>query len=79
MRQFAAAESRPWATACGARIAHLAAKCCQMLPNAAKMLVNFFLTQFLKKEPLIYKVLPPLFIIINNGNGSYFINLINDI
>ncbi len=31
MRQFAAPWSRPWATARGARIAHLAAKCCQML------------------------------------------------
>src|SRR6266567_7140777 len=41
MRQFAAPWSRPWATGRGARIAHLAAKCCQMLPNAAKMLVNF--------------------------------------
>ena len=40
MQQFAAPKSRPWATACGARIAHLAAKCCQMLPNAAKCWKN---------------------------------------
>ena len=37
------------------------------------------LLQLLKGKPLIYKVplLPP--IIVNNGNGSYFINLINNI
>jgi hypothetical protein len=37
------------------------------------------LLQLLKSEPLTYKVPPPPFIIINNGNSSYFINLINDI
>jgi hypothetical protein len=37
------------------------------------------LLQPLKDKPLIYKIpLLPL-IIINNSNGSYFINLINDI
>ena len=37
------------------------------------------LLQFLKREPLIYKVPPPPPIIIDNGNGSYFIDLIDDI
>ena len=37
------------------------------------------LLQPLKSKPLIYKILPPPFIIIDNGNGSYFINLINNI
>ena len=37
------------------------------------------LLQPLKGKPLIYKVLPLLPIIINNGDGSYFINSINDI
>jgi hypothetical protein len=36
------------------------------------------LLQPLKSEPLIYKVPPLPFIIINNGNGSYFINLIDN-
>jgi hypothetical protein len=36
------------------------------------------LLQPLKGEPLTYKVLPPPFIIINNGNSSYFIDLIDD-
>ena len=35
--------------------------------------------QPLKGKPLTYKVPPPPPIIVNNGNGSYFINLINDI
>ena len=37
------------------------------------------LLQPLKKEPLTYKVPPPPPIIIDNGDGSYFINLIDDI
>ena len=37
------------------------------------------LLQPLKGKPLIYKVLPLFFIIINNSNSSYFINLINNI
>ena len=37
------------------------------------------LLQPLKGELLIYKVPLPPPIIIDNGNGSYFINLINDI
>ena len=36
------------------------------------------LLQPLKGEPLIHKVPPPSPIIVDNGNGSYFINLIND-
>jgi hypothetical protein len=36
------------------------------------------LLQLLKSKPLTYKVPPPPLIIINNGNGSYFINSIND-
>ena len=32
-----------------------------------------------KGEPLTYKVPPPPPIIVNNGDGSYFINLINNI
>jgi hypothetical protein len=36
------------------------------------------LLQPLKSEPLTYKVPPPPPIIIDNGNGSYFINLIDD-
>ena len=59
MRHFAAARSRPWATRRGARIAHLAAKCCQMLPNAAKMLVNFFLTDGLSPCQWDTHLLPP--------------------
>ena len=37
------------------------------------------LLQLLKGERLTYKVPPLPPIIINNGNSSYFINLINDI
>ena len=37
------------------------------------------LLQPLKSKPLIYKIPPPPPIIVNNGNGSYFINLIDDI
>ena len=37
------------------------------------------LLQFLKSKPLTYKVPPLPPVIINNGNGSYFINLINNI
>ena len=37
------------------------------------------LLQSLKKKPLTYKVPPPPPIIIDNSDGSYFINLINDI
>ena len=36
------------------------------------------LLQPLKGELLIYKVPPPPPIIVNNGDGSYFINLIDD-
>ena len=36
------------------------------------------LLQPLKGEPLTYKVPPPPSIIVNNGDSSYFINLIND-
>ena len=36
------------------------------------------LLQPLKDNFITYKVPPPPFIIINNGNGSYFINLIDD-
>ena len=37
------------------------------------------LLQLLKSKPLTCKVLPLPPIIINNGNSSYFINLINNI
>ena len=37
------------------------------------------LLQPLKNKPLTYEVPPLPFIIIDNGNGSYFIDLINDI
>jgi hypothetical protein len=37
------------------------------------------LLQPLKSEPLTYKIPPPPPIIIDNGNGSYFINSIDDI
>ena len=37
------------------------------------------LLQPLKSKPLTYKILPPPSIIVNNGNSSYFINLINNI
>ena len=37
------------------------------------------LLQPLKGEPLIYKVPPPPPIIVNNGDGFYFIDLINNI
>jgi hypothetical protein len=37
------------------------------------------LLQLLKGNPLIYKIPLPLPIIVDNGNSSYFINLINDI
>ena len=37
------------------------------------------LLQPLKGESLIYKIPPPPPIIVNNGDGSNFINLINDI
>ena len=37
------------------------------------------LLQSLKEKLLIYKVPPLPPIIVNNGNGSYFINLINNI
>jgi hypothetical protein len=37
------------------------------------------LLQSLKSKPLTYKVPLPPPIIVDNGNGSYFINLINDI
>jgi hypothetical protein len=36
------------------------------------------LLQPLKSEPLTYKIPPPPLIIIDNGNGSYFIDLINN-
>jgi len=36
------------------------------------------LLQPLKDNPITYKVLSPPPIIVDNGNGSYFINLIND-
>jgi hypothetical protein len=37
------------------------------------------LLQPLKNKPLIYKVLLPPPIIVNNGNSSYFIDSIDDI
>ena len=37
------------------------------------------LLQLLKGEFLIYKIPPPPPIIVDNGNGSYFINLIDNI
>ena len=37
------------------------------------------LLQPLKGKPLTYKIPPPLFIIVNNGNSFYFINLIDNI
>ena len=37
------------------------------------------LLQPLKGKPLIYEVPPPPPIIVDNGDGSYFINSINDI
>ena len=37
------------------------------------------LLQPLKSKPLIYKIPPLPPIIVNNGNSSYFINLINNI
>jgi len=37
------------------------------------------LLQPLKDNSITYKVLPLFSIIINTGNGSYFINLINNI
>ena len=37
------------------------------------------LLQPLKDEPLTYKMLPPPPVIVDNGNGSYFINSINNI
>jgi hypothetical protein len=45
-----------------------------------KIYLMFYISllQPLKGKPLTHKVPPPPFIIINNGNGSYFINLIND-
>ena len=43
------------------------------------LIFHISLLQPLKKEPLIYKVPPPPPIIVDNGDGSYFINLINDI
>jgi len=36
------------------------------------------LLQPLKDDSITYKVLPPPPIIVNNSNGSYFIDLIND-
>ena len=36
------------------------------------------LLQPLKREPLTHEVPPPLFIIVDNGDGSYFIDLIDD-
>jgi len=36
------------------------------------------LLQPLKDEPITREVLPPPPIIVNNGNGSYFINSINN-
>jgi hypothetical protein len=36
------------------------------------------LLQPLKGKPLIYKIPPPSPIIVDNGNGSYFIDLIDD-
>jgi hypothetical protein len=46
-----------------------------------KIYLMFYISllQLLKGEPLTYKVPPLPPIIVNNGNGSYFINLINDI
>ena len=51
------------------------------LPTEIKIHPIFYinLLQPLKREPLIYKVLPPPPIIIDNGNSSYFINSINNI
>ena len=43
------------------------------------LMFHVSLLQPLKREPLIYKVPLPPPIIINNGDGSYFINLIDDI
>jgi len=37
------------------------------------------LLQPLKDDPITYKVPLPPPVIIDNGNSSYFINLINDI
>jgi hypothetical protein len=37
------------------------------------------LLQPLKNKPLTYKIPPPPPIIIDNGNSSYFIDLIDDI
>ena len=50
------------------------------LPTKIKIYPMFHvsLLQPLKSKPLIYKVPPPPPVIIDNGNSSYFINLIND-
>jgi hypothetical protein len=37
------------------------------------------LLQPLKGKPITREVPPPPSVIVNNGNGSYFINLINNI
>jgi len=46
-----------------------------------KIYLTFYISllQPLKGEPLTYKVPPLPPIIVNNSNGSYFINLINNI
>jgi len=50
------------------------------LPTKIKIYLTFYvsLLQPLKGKPLTCKVPLPPSIIINNGNGSYFINLINN-
>jgi len=50
------------------------------LPTKIKIYLIFYvsLLQPLKDKPITYKVPPPPPIIVNNGNGSYFINLINN-
>jgi len=51
------------------------------LPTKIKIYLTFYISllQPLKSKPITRKVplLPP--VIVNNGNGSYFINLINNI
>jgi len=50
------------------------------LPTKIKIYLIFYISllQLLKDKPITYKVplLPP--IIVNNGNSSYFIDLINN-
>jgi hypothetical protein len=42
------------------------------------LIFHISLLQLLKGKPLTYEVPPPPPIIIDNGNGSYFINSIDD-